>query len=161
MSTLSGGAAPRKTYRVAKAAFMVFLALMGLSLISQWQRAKSRQSESAPESTSHNIARPIKSPGQRDEARALQVLRHGTGEDWLRLSDREKTLVCLAADRTLDQDGLAWSAYKRHLDGFYARGNERIRSHPIRETIAFCQGLIDRGTLPGWIDRGTIAVDED
>lgn len=73
------------------------------------------------------------------------ALAGGDGNDWVRLSDRDKMALCLKAAADLGKGEQEARAYRDFLETSYRRPSPQTRGRPIVETIAVCQVSIDNG----------------
>jgi len=98
---------------------------------------------------SRQNARPASASGRQEPADAAwrAALAGGDGNDWVQLSDRDKTALCLKAAGDLGKGERHARTYRTFLDGFYRRPSPNARSWSIIETIGVCQVSIDNGTI--------------
>ena len=71
----------------------------------------------------------------------------GDGNDWVKLSEADKTTLCRKAASDLGHGERHARAYRDFLEGVFRRPDPGVRSRPIVETLAACHILIDKGTI--------------
>lgn len=121
--------------------------LFALATLQTTETNQGEETSRRPTRVQSTVERPVQrlTPVRDDDG--CIVLRNGTGEDWARLSDRDKMDLCLEAAKTLGEgDDVAWT-YRVFLETFYRPSHPKTRSRRISEIVAVCQALIDNGTI--------------
>jgi len=131
----------------AQIAVVVLLAAAGAVLIFTHLRARS-----AGPAGESDLVSPRPSPAplpQNDwpDGPWRIALLSGDGDDWVGLSDEQRTMLCRKAAHDLGKSDRHARTYRAFLDGVFRRPDPIVCRKPIVEILAACQVGIDNGAI--------------